>query len=398
MQLSRRLFLRASAALAGAAALPARRAQAAAASPPRALAVVFFGGGFNALHATPNTLRGSFGTTPDSMVPTGTGLFVDQATFGSFPAAALQRMAVVGVDHGITAHDPAQSAIFTGAQSYPLTIAAAMPSDAALRCALFGGLPSNISTAPVPGASLTRVSDVGPALDIMVGANRPGEPTRAAMARGPRLSYGLSKPLIEQNPRTLAPQATGFEALIGALEKPVRPLDWPTIALGYGLDPSATAVDSVAAQFAAAELVIRGGTSVAIIAPPPDASCGEAGWDTHGDDSGNCVRGMFSRLVSAHLGRFLERTMAMTDVEVTTLVLGEFSRDPFLSDHARCLAAAVFGPRVKPGNTGPAFNREGKLAMPEGTPGIKEMWALMGELAGVSGAPLGPNPHRGLVG
>lgn len=52
---------------------------------------------------------------------------------------------------------------------------------------------------------------------------------------------------------------------------------------------------------------------------------------------------MFSRLVSPHLGRFLERTMAMTDM--------------------------------------PAFNREGKLAMPEGTPGIEEMWALMGELS-----------------
>jgi hypothetical protein len=36
--------------------------------------------------------------------------------------------------------------------------------------------------------------------------------------------------------------------------------------------------------------------------------------------------------------------------------------------------------------------------MPEGTPGIKEMWALMGELAGVSGAALGANPHRSLVG
>lgn len=395
MKLSRRSFLRASAALAGASALPAR---AASAPKPRALAIVFFSGGFNALHATPNTLMGSFGTTSDSMVPTGTGLFVDKATFGTLPAAALQRMAVVGVEHGITAHEPAQSAIFTGAQSYPLTIAAAMPSEAALRCALFGGLPSNISTAPVPGASLTRVSDVRPALDIMVGADRPGEPTRAAMARGLRLSYGLSRPMIEQNPRTLAPQATGFEALIGALEKPVRPLDWSAIAAGYGLEPTATAVDSIAAQFAAAELVIRGGTSVAIIAPPPDGACGEAGWDTHGDESGSCVRGMFSRLVSSHLGRFLERTMAMTEIEVTTLVLGEFSRDPFLSDHARCLAAAVFGPRVVPGTTGPAFNRAGKLAMPEGTPGIKEMWALMGELAGVSGAPLGANPHRSLVG
>lgn len=364
----------------------------------QALALVFFHGGFNALHVTPASLKGSFSTSPGSMVDTGTGLLVDKATFGALPASALQRLAVVGVEHGITAHDPAQSAIFTGSSSYPLTLAAAMKSDAALKCALFGSLASNISTQPVPGASLTRVSDVRPALDVMVGANRAGEPTRAAMAKGMRLAYALSKPMIEQNPRTLSGHATGYDSLIGALEKPVRPLDWASISASYGLDPTKTAIDSVAAQFAGAELVIRGGTSVAIITPTPDSGCGEAGWDTHGDASGDCARGMMNRRVTEHLGRFLERTLAMTDTQVTTLVFGEFGRDPFLSDHARCLAAAVFGPRVKPGNTGPAFERKGKLVMPDGTPGIKGLWALMGELGGVTSQPFGPNPHALIAG
>ncbi|MBM4776386.1 MAG: DUF1501 domain-containing protein [Archangiaceae bacterium] len=386
---SRRSLLGGAAALAAGAALPARAQQ----TKRKALAIVFFHGGFNALHVTPNTLMGNFTTTPDSMLPTGTGLFVDKVSLGDLPAAALQRLAVVGVEHSITAHDPAQSAIFTGTSSYPLTIAAAMQSNAALKCALLGSFSSNVRAAPVPGASLTKVSDVQPALDVMVGANRPGEPNRQAMAKSLRMSWSVSKPLIERNPRTLSGHATGFDSLIGALEQPVRPLDWSSVATAYGLDPMRTVVDSDAAQFAAAELVIQGGTPVAIVTPTPDQGCGEAGWDTHGDASGACARAMFKRRATAHLAKFLERTLAMNDTEVTTLVLGEFGRDPFLSDHATCLSAAVFGPRVKPGNTGPAFSRGGKLAMPAGTPGIAGLWSLVAELVGVTSRPFGANPH-----
>lgn len=392
--LSRRMLLRGAAVLAGASALPAR-----AALPVRkALALVFLPGGFGALHCTPQSLGGTFGTTADSMTPTGTGLFVDKATFGGFSSAVLRQMAVVGVDHGLTAHSVAVSSMFTGSSSYPLALAAAMQSEGALRCALFGDMPSSAAFSSVAGASLALVRDVQPAIDIMVGSTRAGEPPRGAMARGLRLSYTLSKSMIERNPRTLAGNATGYDTLIGALEKPVRPLDWREIATRYGLDPSSTVVSSNASRFAAAELAIRGGTPVVIVPPVAGISCGEAGWDTHGDESGACVRTMFGVQLSPHLGRFLESTLAMQDTQVTTVVFGEFSRDPYLSDHARCLSAAVFGPTVKPGSTGAAFNRDGKLAMPDGTPGILQFWALLAELAGVTSKPFGANPHQLVAG
>ena len=393
--LPRRTVLRAAAMLAGVVLLPARAVPT---TQRKAIALVFLPGGFGALHATPDTLGGAFGTTPDSMLPTGTGLFVDKHTFGTFSSEVLAHMAVVGVDHGLTAHSPAVASMFSGISSYPLTLAAAMSSDAALRCALFGTMPSAATFSPVPGASLSQVRDVRAALDVMVGSSRPGEPPRDAMARGLRLSYALSKPVLERNPRTLASQASGYDTIIGALERPVRPLDWPSLASSYGLDPSATEVTSNTSRFAAAELAIRGGTPVVLIPQGATQVCGEAGWDTHGDTSGQCVRGMFASQISTPLSLFLSRTMAMRDVDVTTVVFGEFARDPYLSDHARCLAAAVFGPTVKPGSTGRAFVREGKLFMPEGTPGIKQFWALLAQLGGAARSPFGDNPHSALVG
>ena len=104
--MSRRSLLRAAAAASVASSLPL------AAAPQtrrRAIALVVTRGGLNALHATPDTLLGHFGTTPDSMLPTGTGLFVDKATLGAFPAVALSHMAVVGVDAARDVHfEPTQ--------------------------------------------------------------------------------------------------------------------------------------------------------------------------------------------------------------------------------------------------------------------------------------------------
>ncbi len=392
VRLSRRTMLRGAALLAGASALPVRAAPA----PRRAIALVYLGGGFGALHCTPQTLGGAFGTTPDSMVPTGTGLFVDKVSMGGWSSAVLRHMAVVGVDHGLTSHAVAASSMFTGLNSYPLTLAASMQSEGALRCAMFGEIPASAAFSSIGGVSVAMVRDVQPAIDLMVGSTRAGEPPRGAMTRGLRLSYALSKPMLERNPRTLAGNAAGYDTLIGALEKPVRPLDWASIATRYGLDPSSTTVNSNASRFAAAELAIQGGTPVVVIPALGATTCSQAGWDTHGDESGNCARSMFANELSEPLGQFLASTISMPDTQVTTVIFGEFSRDPLLSDHARCLTAAIFGLGVKPGSTGPAFNRDGKLAMPEGTPGIQQFWALLAELGGVTSKPFGANPH-GLV-
>lgn len=396
MRLSRRRLLTSLGALGLAGSWP-RGAQAAA-TPRRAVALVFMSGGFNALHVTPHTLRGHFSTTDASIMPTGTGLFVDRATLGGLSTKVLQQLAVVGVDHGITAHDPARAAIFSGASSYPLALAAAMGGRSALKCAHLGPGVSGTSFAPVGGVSMTPIDDVETALRILVGSTAPREPTRAGMARGLALAERLSQPMLAQNPRTLATTAQGYRTVVEALEQPPQALDWAPIAEAYGLPATTSRVETNPTQFAAAELLIRGGTNVVLIVPTPSPACGEAGWDTHGDGSGSCVRAMFADRVARPLGTFLERSAAMTDVEVTTLVFGEFGRDPELSDHARCLAAGVFGPRVRPGSTGPASSdAQGKLVMPAGTPGNRALWALLAQLGGAEGRPFGDNPHAALV-
>ena len=175
---TRRSLLHAAAAVGAARALPSFAAPAA--TPKKAIAIVLFRGGLNALHASPLSLQGHFSTSPDSMIATGTGLMVDKSTFGALPATALTRMAVVGVDHGYTAHDPAEAAMFSAASSYPLTLAAAMSAEAALRCAIVGESPAFANFAPVPGASITTIKDVRSALEVLVGSSRAEEPPRAS--------------------------------------------------------------------------------------------------------------------------------------------------------------------------------------------------------------------------
>lgn len=386
MKLSRRDVL--GAALAGAA-FSSRKAQADTALPP-ALVLVFARGGFGASHVAADTMRGSFSLGDQNIMPVAGGFAVDRTTFGQLDADSLARMSVIGVDHGMTAHDPASNGMFNGARNYALTLAAAMQGRSAIRCAGVGTLPALFGA--VPGASLTPVKDMFSTLNVLVGSTDPAEPRRDLSAAGLRAAYKLSRPVLERNAGLLRSHVEGYDTIVGGLSAPVQQLDWPGIATAYGLEASATAVGSNPSQFAAAELLVTAGVPVVVVTPSASAACGEAGWDTHGDDSGNCFRGMWNSQVTPHLKRFLNRTLSMRR-EVTTVVFGEFARDAFLSDHGRGLSAAVFGQRVKPGTTGRGFIRNGKFALPDGTPGIKQLWAYLAEVVRAEGTPFGPNPH-----
>lgn len=389
MKLTRRGFVSAMAGLS-----VASRVSAADEVLPPAVALVFVRGGFGASHVAADTMRGSFSLGDQHLLPVAGGFSVDRTTFGLLGADALSRLAVVGVDHGMTAHDAASNGMFNGSKNHALTLAAAMQGRSPIRCAALGALPAPFGA--VAGASVTPVIDMFSALNVLVGSTDPKEPRRELSAAGLRSAYRLSRPELERAPTLLRSHVEGYDTIVSSLSAPVQQLDWQQVASAYGLEGGTTAVGSVPSQFAAAELLITGGVPMVLLTPSADRSCGEAGWDTHGDSSGECFRRMWNERVTPHVSRFLSRTLTMRR-EVTTVVFGEFARDPSLSDHARGVSVAVFGPRVKPGSTGRAFHRAGKFALPEGTPGIQQLWAYLAAVVRAQGSPFGINPHTGLV-
>lgn len=93
----------------------------------------------------------------------------------------------------------------------------------------------------------------------------------------------------------------------------------------------------------------------------------------------------------AALKTFTDRTLAMTDRNVVTVIMGDFSRSLPGSNHQANLTATVIGKYVKLGTTGRV---NGDVGLPSGTPGIDGFWAYLAAVLGGSGAPFGANPHN----
>src|SRR5262245_1809694 len=116
-KLSRRNLLKGAAAVGGAAAGSglvgpfANKAFAQTADMPAVL-ISFLRGGYNALFGSADSFApaGSFGVTATNTRALGNGLVVDAPTFGTLPAAALTNMATIGINHGLSSHDPARLA------------------------------------------------------------------------------------------------------------------------------------------------------------------------------------------------------------------------------------------------------------------------------------------------
>src|SRR5262245_54631553 len=107
---SRRTFLGAAAGAAGLLALPKvgrhqlgpNEAHAQAAETP-ALHLVFLRGGYNAIFCSADSfLPNRFGVTSANIKDVGSGIFVDNITFGTMPPEALAKMASIGVAHGMS--------------------------------------------------------------------------------------------------------------------------------------------------------------------------------------------------------------------------------------------------------------------------------------------------------
>jgi len=190
---SRRNLLRGGLALAGACALDGAKRGHARGLPERpALVVLWLNGGPAGLFNSAGSFlaSGAFGVSHDNVRDLGNDLYVDAGSLGALPAAARAHMASVNFSHGIVRpHDHARAAVLeNGKRNQLLRMAAAMPVDAGIRCALVNdlGFPKGISAGPPAeaGATLDFVMDFEPThagADVRVECRReevPEDPDR----------------------------------------------------------------------------------------------------------------------------------------------------------------------------------------------------------------------------
>ena len=100
---------------------------------------------------------------------------------------------------------------------------------------------------------------------------------------------------------------------------------------------------------------------------------------------------MTSEGITAALKTFTDRTLAMTNRNVVTAIIGDFSRSLPGSNHQANMTATVIGKHVKLGTTG-RVNAD--VGLPSGSPGIQQFWAYLGAVLGATGSPFGANPHN----
>lgn len=404
-KLSRRHLLQGTAALGGAMGLGGAgsgsligEANAQTADVPAVL-LVFLEGGYNALFSSADSFRGTgtFGVTGTNIMQIGsTPLFIDKATYGTnLPTAALSKIACVGINHGISSHDPARNANFNnGSRSYPLMLAAAMGGNAAIRCAVVG---SKVPYGPAPaegGVSLQVITDMKSTINTLSGGTTdPTVPNRAIAASALTADQNMGGPQFAANPNSLAMLKSGYAAGITAMQQNQTGFNYSTLASAYGVSATDTAIGTnFTKQMLAAELMITAGARVVIAI--------NGGWDTHGDTTGNTVRNKMNTSILPGLKTFVSRMLAATGRNVTVAIYGDFARSLPGSDHARGISGTIIGKRVKPGTTGkmsvPTASSGPSLA--SGSPAVPGFYSLLATLSGVSSNPFGTNPHGLLVG
>ena len=395
---SRRNFLRQLAIGAGAlgmSRLPGVRlfgdAVAAPGAEPPALFIFCKVGGYNALFGSAGsfTSTNAFGCTPTNVKRIGTSnLIVDGPTFGTFAAPVLDHMASIGVRHGLSGHNMARIAmLFEGAQSRLVKLSTVLPSNAAVRCVALGEMPGGIHPAS-GGVSLQLVRDLSTTIAALGGSTTLGGPARAPSANAILAAQAMSQTTLTANPTSGRSLIDGYPASAAQLQQATPPLDYAGLAAAYGVAAGTngslpTAVTSTTMQIMGAELMIKAGANVVVAS--------QHGWDTHGDDNGSVVRNkLIGDKTLAALRTFTQRTIAMTNRNVVTVIMGEFSRSLPGSNHQPNLTATVIGKYVKLGTTGRV---DADVNLPLGTPGIDGFWAYLAAVLGASGQPFGANPH-----
>jgi len=353
-----------------------------------AVVSIFFEGGFNALFSSADSFmtNNTFGVTSLNVKNVGNGLFVDNGTIGSLGSWALSHMAAIGNRHGAIDHGSAQKNNFLDdkSQSFVVQLAAAMGGTAAFKAVALGNLPPGPPSSPINGVSIQLLRNMGDvASAVGAGPVDFNRPARNVAASAIAKAKAMSQRSIDRNTVSLASAKDGYDTLADSLGKPVLPIDIDATAKAY--NARAGNLDSVAAKLAAAEVMIRAGTNVITL--------GDTGWDTHGDRTGTTVRQRMSSDVIPPLKTFLARLRsdpALSTMNVTVLLHGDFARSLPGSDHAPALSALAIGPNVKVGTTGRV---SANVTLPETVGASRQMWAYLAALSQTAQNPFGPNPH-----
>lgn len=366
-------------------------AHAQSAEPTRAVVLLFTLGGYNALFGSADAFlsKGSFGVTSSNIRALGNDVFVDDPSFGQMlPPEALSHFAQVGIKHGLTSHNPAQVADWSdGKHNYALQLAAAIPSDAAIRCAVVGTRVPRGPRDPIGDVSMQQVADVSSTLTALgTSTGNLDEPGREMASIGLLAARDMSTNHLARNPSALVTAVPAYETSAKMFAGPPQQFDYPAMAAAYGVTTTSTGVTSFPMQMLAAELMVRAGCKVVIVL--------DDSWDTHGDLNGAIVRNRMRQRILPAVSPFLSRMMRDPGFDVTFGIFGDFARSLPGSDHAPSLSATVIGRRMKVGTTGRVSE---SVRLPDGAPGVLGFWSLLAEAVRAPVNPFGPNPHASLL-
>ncbi len=368
-------------------------AEAAPADEAPALFILNLVGGYNALFPSADSFLGSgaFGVATANVRRIGTSdVYVDRTTLGALTPTTLQKMASIGVNHGISAHPTARSALMLqGDKSRLIALSRSLPSTAAIKCAVVGPDMPDGNHRAVGDTSLQQVLDLSTTIAALGGATAATAPDRAIAADGIAAAEAMSKRVLDKNLTSGKSLIEGYPAASSQLRQTTVDLDYPALAAAYGVTAGAggtlpTAIRNERMQIMGAELMIQAGANVVI--------ANSRGWDSHGDTNGNEVRTKRTADgITAALKVFTDRMLARTDKNVVTAIIGDFSRSLPGSNHQANMTATVIGKHVKLGTTGRVT---ADVGLPSGSPGIQEFWAYLGAVLGATGSPFGANPHN----
>lgn len=396
MNLSRRGFLKAASIAAGAAIgtrLPGSSffgVARAATAEPTSVVVVYLDGGINAIFTGADAFTNTaFGVTANNATNMG-GVVVDNALANAIPVNIRNRVASIGIRHGITDHGNAQTSLFrVNNVAAPLALADAIGGNGAIKAAVVGGttLPNGVRPAPVNTVSLQPINDMRATIEAVAGAAMAANVAdRPGTAKGLTAAQKMSKPTLAKHPTSLASVDPALTAAFATVSKPVQPFSTAEFNTAYGLN--GTAIGSFAAQMAAAELMVRSGTNFVIAQ--------DGGWDTHGDSNGNTVRNMMTARIATPLRTFLSRMVegAMAERNVIVALVGDFHRSLPGSDHQGNVSALVIGKTLKNATTG---KTDANVGLGPNVPSIQGFWQMLTAAAKTDVSPFGANPHAVLA-
>jgi hypothetical protein len=366
--------------------------------------VIHFVGGFNAIWGTSSAFLTPYQGQNFSVTATsftnfggaaspGGGVAMDNVIAKTLSPFSQQHVAVIGVAHGIAAHQAARQAEYTqGTQSAPLILADAMGGMGTIKAACIGNHPSEIPTMPVNGTSLQPILDMQSTINAMGGgAPNPKMPDRAKAAIGLTASQAMSKANLAANPLSEESLAQGYPSIISTLEAPVQAVSLSGLQSAYGI--TGTAITNFASKMAGAELMVLAGANVITVFD------NSARWDSHTDVTGTVVRNGMTASIVGPLNTFLDRMLNVTGRNVVVGLVGDFNRDLTGSNHSSNATMAVFGKYINNGTSAATLDNRGQFGSGSGVPGIQGMWSFLAAAAKIPTVPaFAANPHpAGLI-